>query len=435
MLLSMNLKISRLPGVLTLTLVSTVLAGSMPALAGETVTSQISATDAQLRNKQNEDSDLLSPLPSSDETIETVDSPEGEMLPSTPPVTPSEPSNFFEENPDSRFTIDEAQSGLTGYLLGPGDQLGITVVGIDELERNRIVLPDGTILLPLVGAVPAAGKTLVELEQDITRRLSFYVVEPVVEVNLNTLRPVVVTVAGEVNRPGPVQLNSLSTFNTRVDTNAQLTSSTTSPTLSTALVGAGGVARTADLRDITVRRLLPDGREVSLKVNLWETLFEGQGESNILLQDGDVVFVPEASPTAVGINPQIVARSSLAPETVRVRVIGEVLDPGEVEVPADGSVSSALAIAGGYDTDTADLSQVALLRLQDNGQVEEQIIDMNANLVDGTPIQEGDMIVVPKRGYLNTLDTISRTLSPITAPFNFLLLIDNFFDNFDDNNN
>jgi polysaccharide export outer membrane protein len=123
----------------------------------------------------------------------------------------------------------------------------------------------------------------------------------------------------------------------------------------------------------------------------------------------------------------VVARSSLAPENVTVRVIGEVQQPGEIQVDADGTVSSALAIAGGYDLDTADLSQVALLRLQDNGQVEEHIIDMNANLVDATPIQDGDMIVVPKRGYLNTLDTISRTLSPITAPFNFLLLLERVF--------
>ena len=89
--------------------------------------------------------------------------------------------------------------------------------------------------------------------------------------------------------------------------------------------------------------------------------------------------------------------------------------------------SSAIAIAGGYDTNTADLSQVALLRMQDNGQVEEEMIDLNANLVDSTPIRDGDMIVVPKRGYLNTLDTIGRALGPLTAPFNFLLLLDRVF--------
>ncbi|HEY9889183.1 MAG TPA: polysaccharide biosynthesis/export family protein [Candidatus Obscuribacterales bacterium] len=357
------------------------------------------------------DPDLLSPLPAATEPRTTP-----QNRPAVPPFAG-----------DGSSTIDQFNNGLTGYVLGPGDQLDIVVIGIDDLERNRIILPDGTLILPLIGSVTAVGRTVETLELEITRRYSFYLVDPVVEVNLNTLRPVVVTVGGEVNRPGPVQLNSLSTFNTRITNNAQLTSSTTSPTLSTALVGAGGIKRSADLRDIRVQRQLPDGQRVDLTINLWETIFQGQGESSILLQDGDVVFVPEAPEGTPFGEQQVIARSSLAPETVTVRVIGEVRDPGEIEIPPDGSVSSALAIAGGYDLNTADLSQVALLRLQDNGQVEEQIIDINANLVDATPIQDGDMIVVPKRGYLNTLDTISRALGPITAPFNFLLLLDRFF--------
>lgn len=425
----MNTKFLRYPGsaalALAMTLATTATATAAIASARPTETSAVPAE--QLKQAAEDERELLSPLPDADDGPAVTD--EAENAPDLPDVPTAAPETIFLQNVgDTTVPINDVQNGLTGYLLGPGDQLTISVAGVTELDRERIVLPDGTILLPLIGAVPAAGRTLAEFEQDVTRRLSFYIVEPVVEVNLDTLRPVVVTVAGEVNRPGPVQLNSISTFNTTVTADDRLVSENTTPTISTALVSAGGVLRTADLRDITVRRLLPDGREVNLKVNLWETIFQGRGESNVLLQDGDVVFVPEAPAGTPGINPQVVARSSLAPETVNVRVIGEVPRPGQVVVPNDGTVSSALAIAGGYDLQTADLSQVALLRLQDNGTVEEQIIDMNANLVDATPIQDGDMIVVPKRGYLNTLDTIGRTLSPITAPFNFLLLLDRVFD-------
>jgi polysaccharide export outer membrane protein len=406
--------------------VAITLASSVTTFAATPVAKDFHETEQSGYLKQDtEEGEQPFPLVNTNDLETTEEFNNEPSLPSSPVIAPE--SIFLQDAGDTTLPISDVQNGLTGYLLGPGDQLTVAVAGVTELERERIVLPDGTILLPLIGAVPAAGRTLVELEQDITRRLSFYLVEPVVEVNLDTLRPVVVTVAGEVNRPGPVQLNSISTFNTTVTANDRLVSENTTPTISTALVSAGGVLRTADLRDITVRRLLPDGREVNLKVNLWETIFQGRGESNVLLQDGDVVYVPEAPTGTAGINPQVVARSSLAPETVNVRVIGEVPRPGQVEVPNDGTVSSALAIAGGYDTQTADLSQVALLRLQDNGTVEEQIIDMNANLVDATPIQEGDMIVVPKRGYLNTLDTIGRTISPITAPFNFLLLLDRLF--------
>jgi polysaccharide export outer membrane protein len=335
------------------------------------------------------------------------------------PLTPTSPP-FQQPGSNAAFSY-----GGDGYILGPGDQIEMSVIGFPEFDDNRTILPDGTLLFPLIGSVVADGKTLADLDTEITRRLSYYLVDPVVNLNLAVMRPVVVAVGGEVNRPGPVQLNSLSTFNTRVTNDAQLTSEVTSPTLSTALVGAGGVRRTADLRDIVVQRRLTNGETVRFSVNLWESIFRGGEGANILLRDGDVVYVPEAPPQA-DIDPQLVARSSLAPDVVRVRVIGEVRSPGEVQVPPDGSVSSAIAVAGGHDIETADLANVQLLRLQANGQVEERTLDLN-NLVDATPIQDGDVVVVPKRGYLNTLDNISRVLSPITAPFNFILLLDRLF--------
>ncbi len=368
------------------------------------------------------ENEVFSPLPAEESSpVEVAPrapehfiAPPEEQLPAGTSTSP--PASFYPPFSD----------GLSAYILGPGDQLGIAVAGFTELDRTRIILPDGTILLPLIGPVVASGKTLDDLEAEITRRYSFYLVDPVVELNLSVLRPVVVAVGGEVNRPGPVQLNSLSTFNTRVTNDAQLTSESTAPTISTALVGAGGIRRSADLRNVQVQRQLPNGELTRFRVNLWDSIFQGMGTDDILLQDGDVVFVPEAPP-ASEIDPQLVARSSLAPDVVRVRVIGEVRKPGEVQVPPDGSVSSAIAIAGGHNTETADLGNVALLRLLDNGQVEEQVLDLN-NLVDATPIRDGDVVVVPKRRLLNTLDNVSRFLSPITAPFNFLLLLDNLFD-------
>lgn len=310
--------------------------------------------------------------------------------------------------------------GNGDYVLGPGDQIGISVIGFPEFERTQVVLPDGTILLPLIGPVLAAGQTLEALRTDITLQLQNYLIDPVVDLNLSVLRPVVVTVGGEVSRPGPVQLSSLTSTNTSLSNNSRLTSSSTAPTLSTALVAAGGVTRTADLRAITVQRRLPNGGQQTATVNLWDAIFVGSGSDNILLQDGDVIFVAEA-PEGADIDPQLVARSSLAPDLVRVRVIGQVNRPGEIEVSPDSSVSAAIAVAGGHNDD-AKLSEVALLRLGEDGQVLGQTLDLR-DVVDATPIQSGDVIVVPKKGYLNILDTIGRTLQPITSPFNVLLRV------------
>jgi polysaccharide biosynthesis/export protein len=101
----------------------------------------------------------------------------------------------------------------------------------------------------------------------------------------------------------------------------------------------------------------------------------------------------------------------LAPSTVRVKVVGEVVAPGEVAVPPDSSVSSAVAIAGG-PTEDAQLSKVSLVRRNDDGQIIEEEIDLS-HLVDDYQVQDGDVVVVAKRGYLSVIDGISRVLSPV----------------------
>lgn len=362
------------------------------------------------------DGDRRNPLPNEGDPQDSQQS-ETESPVQPPRVLPTPPPSFTAPVPFN--------SGLSDYLLGPGDQIGVAVIGFPEFENTRVVLPDGTLVLPLIDPVLAAGRTVSAVEADITDQLSFFLVDPVVELNLSVLRPVVVTVAGEVFRPGPIQLNSLTTINTRVGNDSQLNSASTAPTLSTALSSAGGVRRTADLRDIRVQRQLPNNRQQTIQVNLWESLFQGIQGEDILLQDGDVVFIPEATEDS-DINEQIVARSTLAPALVRVRVVGEVERPGEIQISPDGSVAGAVGVAGGH-TDDANLSQVALVRLNDNGQVEAQDIDLS-NLVDATPIRDGDVVVVPKRGYLNVLDAISRTIQPITSPLNLFLLIERLFD-------
>lgn len=350
----------------------------------------------------------------SEGSVKSDSSPEFQNFPALP----------FPSNDED--TLSGQEGNLSRYLLGPGDQIGIAVIDFPEFTQTRVILPDGTVLLPLIGPVLAAGQTLESLQADITRRLSVYLIDPVVELNLSVLRPVVVTVSGEVHRPGPVQLNSLTAINTRVGNNSQLSSASTAPTLSTALTSADGVRRNADLRNITVQRQLPGGRQTVLNVNLWESIFQGTGEEDILLQDGDIVFVPTA-PDSSDIDPQLVARSSLAPELVRVRVIGEVNRPGEVQISPESNVLTAIAVAGGHNND-ANLSQVALIRLGDTGQVEGQAVDLS-DFEDSTAIQDGDVIVVPEKGYLNVVDNIARVLQPLTFPFNFLLLLDDVFQN------
>ena len=334
------------------------------------------------------------------------------------PISPTVPS-LRNQAPIATGSFSNAN-----YILGAGDQITLSVVGYPEFTGTVALLPDGTLMLPLVGQVQAAGATPNQLGDYLTLVLRDYLVDPVVNVGLAVMRPVVVTVAGEVHRPGPLQLSSLTSSNGTTlnlnnlqssSLNAQLASRPALPTLSSAVLLAGGVTQDADIRQVMVRRPLPGGREELLTLNLWETITSSAGSADIALRDGDSIFIPRLS--GDGIDRRMVARSSLAPSTVQVKVVGEVVNPGEVSVPPNSSVSSAVAIAGGPTTD-AQLSDVSLVRMNEAGEIQQTDIDIS-NLVDTYQIEEGDVIVVRKRGYLSVLDGIGRVLNPFSV-FRFL---------------
>lgn len=88
------------------------------------------------------------------------------------------------------------------YLIGPFDKLTIDVFGVQELSREVQADASGRISMPLVGSVAAAGRTPQELASDIAARLATYVKHPQVSVNLKETVSQVITVDGQVNKPG-----------------------------------------------------------------------------------------------------------------------------------------------------------------------------------------------------------------------------------------
>lgn len=338
------------------------------------------------------------------------------------PVVPSPAQPFAGPTSAMGSGLVVPGADTTNYILGAGDQISLSVIGYPEFTGTLALLPDGNVTLPLVGAVQAAGLTPVQLEAVLTEHMRAYLVDPVVSVGLTVMRPVVVTVAGEVHRPGPLQLTSLtsSNANTRLNPNQTepvlnqgrdfpLTDQPAIPTLSSALLLAGGVTKDADIRQVQVRRPIGGGRSETLSFNLWETITSDAGSADIVLRDGDSIFIPELEGDLI--NRRTIASSSLAPSAVRVKVVGEVVRPGEVAVPPDSSISSAVAIAGG-PTEDAQLGSVSLVRVADSGEIEQKDVDLS-NLVDDYQVQEGDVIVVAKRGYLSVIDGIGRVLNPV----------------------
>ena len=98
------------------------------------------------------------------------------------------------------------------YILGAGDQISLSVIGYPEFTGTLAILSDGTITLPLVGPLRVSGLTPNQLSLALTQRLRTYLIDPVVSVGLAVTRPVVVTIAGEVHRPGPIQLSGFKQY-------------------------------------------------------------------------------------------------------------------------------------------------------------------------------------------------------------------------------
>lgn len=87
------------------------------------------------------------------------------------------------------------------YTLGPGDKIRVTVFGEQGVNGEYSVGPDGAVAMPLIGNVPARGKTVGELQTAITTKLAAgYMLDPRVSIDVLNYRPFYIL--GEVNRPG-----------------------------------------------------------------------------------------------------------------------------------------------------------------------------------------------------------------------------------------
>ncbi|ABG51880.1 polysaccharide export protein [Trichodesmium erythraeum IMS101] len=284
----------------------------------------------------------------------------------SPPLDPN-----FDSDPNLR---------LRRYLLGPGDQLSIQVQRFPDLNVTIAIGPEGTIQMPLIGTVLLQNLTISEAIAKITSGLSQFIIDAEVSISLVVQRPVRVTIAGEITRPGYYPVGG----------NYQI---------SDALSAAGGTTFTADLRNIEVRRTLADGSIVSQIVNILTPLQEGGPPPNLRLEDGDVVIIPSLK----SIKPEEKDRELLtnysqagALTTGIITVNGEVTRPGYY--PAS-QVSSALFAAGGASL-TADLRRILVRRTLGDGSVIEEIIDLYTPLQNSTdlpniPLKDGDAIIVP----------------------------------------
>ena len=248
----------------------------------------------------------------------------------------------------------------SNYLLGPQDVLSIVVYDQPDLGGKYAVELDGTFTFPFIGRVPAGGRTILQLEEELKTRLKDgFFKDPQVAVSVGEYHSQRVFVVGEVRTPGTYSL-------TRNMTLVELLSRAGSTT-----PGASDI--------VTVVRARPgaagpapagtegDASRDALRINL-KDLQTGVVSREVELHDGDTVYVGKAD---------------------EVFVFGEVKAPGAYPMRSATTVLQALSLAGGV-TSAGAMGRIRIMRTV-NGVKRE----LSAKLTD--LVQPGDTITVPER--------------------------------------
>lgn len=158
------------------------------------------------------------------------------------------------------------------YLLNAGDRLTISVWNESALQKEVVILPDGTISFPLAGQLDAQDRTVVDLEAELNSKLSEYISDPVVNITVNSVSGNTVHILGKVLRPG--------SFSMSQPLDAMQ-----------ALSLAGGLNTFAEENNIIILRR--NGEKQQIIPVHYARIKNGQSlESNVLLKSGDVIIIP-----------------------------------------------------------------------------------------------------------------------------------------------
>jgi len=236
------------------------------------------------------------------------------------------------------------------YRIGAGDVLHVLVYQNPDLTLDARVSDSGMISYPLLGGVKVGGLTVGEMEALIANglRKGDFVKSPQVTVVLMQVRGSQVSVLGQVNRPGRYPLEV-----------AQMR-------LSDVLALAGGIT-TATGSDVVTVVGTRDGKPMRLDVDLPRVFGGGDRQSDLVLQNNDVVYVDRAP---------------------LVYIYGEVQRPGSMRIERGMTVMQALASGGGLTQRGTEKG----IRIHRHDDASGKVQVLQPSMDD--PVRDGDVIYV-----------------------------------------
>ncbi len=269
--------------------------------------------------------------------------------------------------PSTFAPVEEVPVG-PDYVVGPGDEIRVSVWGGIEGQWSCVVDRGGMISLPKVGVIGVAGLTFEQLRAALHKEIARYYTNFEMNVSMGPLRTMRIYVVGNAHRPGAYTVSSLST-------------------LVSALFASGGPAKTGSMRGIRLQR----SGAVVAELDLYDLLLRGDKSHDVRLLPEDVVFIPPVGPL--------------------VGIAGSVNTPAIYELKGEKTLSELIAMAGGLSA-VAFAGRVQMERIEDGGRRVVLDSDLAGVMDSDLAVRSGDLFrvfqVVPDRRVVRLAGAVNR---------------------------
>ncbi|MEA3306592.1 MAG: SLBB domain-containing protein, partial [Elusimicrobiota bacterium] len=266
-------------------------------------------------------------------------------------------------NPPSTFAPADNIPLSSDYVVGPGDELKISVWGKIEGSWEVQIDRNGNITLPKIGIIGIAGLSLTEFKETLKKEFSKYYTGFKMNITFGSLRSIRVYVVGNARKPGAYTVSSLST-------------------LVNALFASGGPNKNGSMRNIQIKR----NGKTAVTFDLYDLLLKGDKSKDIRLLPEDVIFISPVGPLTA--------------------IAGNIKNPAIYEIKNETKLTDLIDMAGGF-TNTAFRGRVAMQRIFNHkftdffeGELAEiaedkskDIMLQDGDLVRVLPISEGDSAI------------------------------------------
>jgi polysaccharide biosynthesis/export protein len=255
------------------------------------------------------------------------------------------------------------------YTVGPGDILSVNIWTSPPLNFLVQVTVEGTAIIPTVGEVKVAGRTLQDAKEDIIRKIRTKYISGEVTVTLVSPRTFYITVTGYAPRDEKYKVRSID----RVS-NAILLVFYPQDTLEAKRVRP--MLNVVNFRKIQLRR-----NGVVINVDLRKYFATGDDRYNPYLLEGDWIVLQRRDPNSF------------------VSIYGAVNKPGLYEFVEGDKLTDIIKIAGGT-LESADIERVEISRLDEQGKIKQKIYVNLKNILNGlaedVSLERNDRVFVPE---------------------------------------